>query len=172
MGNINELNIESLIDTYQNLVFSICLKMTGNYFDAQDLAQDTFLSAYKNLPLFDGKNEKAWIGRIATNKCIDFLRSKSRGQIPTEGDFFLTVCDTSATPEGEYLKKSEKERVLAICRELNPPYDEIAEDYFCEELTMAEIAEKRDRNIKTVQTQVYRAKAMLKKNMKERSGQK
>lgn len=163
MGNISELNIESLIDSYQNLVFSICLRITGNYFDAQDLAQDTFLAAYRNLPSFDGKNGKAWIGRIATNKCIDFMRSRSRNQIPTEEEFFLAVVDSGGTPEGEYLKKAEKERILAICRQLKPPYDEIAEDYFFHELSMAQIAEKRNRNLKTVQTQVYRAKAMLKK---------
>lgn len=169
MGNINELNIESMIDSYQNLVFSICLKMTGNYFDAQDLAQDTFLAAYKNLSSFDGKNEKAWIGRIATNKCIDFLRSRNRNQIPTEEEFFLTVEDSGATPEAEYFMKAEKERLQTFCRKLKPPYDEIAEDYFSEELTMTQIAEKRNRNLKTVQTQVYRAKAMLKKMISERS---
>lgn len=171
MGNIDEINIESLIDSYQNLVFSICLRITGNYFDAQDLAQDTFLAAYRNLPSFDGKNAKAWIGRIASNKCIDFMRSKSRNQIPTEDEFFLTVMDSAGTPEAEYLKKAEKERMLGVCRQLKPPYDEIAEDYFFHELTMAQIARKRNRNLKTVQTQVYRAKAMLKKIFAKGGGQ-
>ena len=171
MGYIDVFYFVCLIDSYQFVVFSICLRITGYYFDAQDLAQDTFLAAYKNLSSFDGKNAKAWIGRIAANKCIDFMRSRSRNLIPTEEEFFLTVADSGGTPEGEYLKKAEKERILAVCRQLKPPYDEIAEDYFFEELTMTQIAEKRNRNVKTVQTQVYRAKAMLKKMLTKGGGQ-
>ena len=47
---------------------------------------------------------------------------------------------------------------------LKPPYQEIALDYFYRELLPAEIAEKTGKNLKTVQTQIYRAKAMLQKN--------
>ena len=49
-----EAYLQYLMDTYQNLIFSICYKMTGNYFDAEDLTQDTFLAAYKSLDTFDG----------------------------------------------------------------------------------------------------------------------
>lgn len=52
-------NLIRLIEQYQNLVFSICLKMTGDYFTAEDITQDTFIAAYKNWKSFDGKNEKA-----------------------------------------------------------------------------------------------------------------
>jgi RNA polymerase sigma-70 factor (ECF subfamily) len=46
---------------------------------------------------------------------------------------------------------------------LKPPYREIALDYFYRELTAAEIAENTGKNLKTVQTQIYRARAMLQK---------
>lgn len=42
--------LEYLIKQYQNLIYSICLKSVGNPFDAEDLTQEVFLSAYKNLP--------------------------------------------------------------------------------------------------------------------------
>lgn len=77
-----------MIDNYQNLVFSICYKITGNYFDAEDMTQETFLSAYRHFSQFDGANEKAWICRIATNKCIDLKRKSSHNQIPMEEEFF------------------------------------------------------------------------------------
>ena len=48
-----------MVHKYQNLVFSICVKMTGDYFAAEDLTQETFLSAYQHKEEFDGKNEKA-----------------------------------------------------------------------------------------------------------------
>ena len=41
--------LEYLITQYQNLIYSICLKSVGNPFDAEDLTQEVFLSAYKNL---------------------------------------------------------------------------------------------------------------------------
>ena len=57
--------LEYLIKQYQNLIYSICLKSVGNPFDAEDLTQEVFLSAYKNLSRFDGNYEKAWLSKIA-----------------------------------------------------------------------------------------------------------
>lgn len=158
-----------MIDSYQNLVFSICYKITGNYFDAEDMTQETFLSAYKHFSTFDGSNEKAWICRIATNKCIDLKRKSINNQIPTEDAFFLEMEDSRASTEEKFLSNQIREGLLQNCKALKPPYDEVAACYFYEELTTSQIAEKLGRNEKTVQTQVYRAKAMLKKAY-ERSG--
>ena len=77
-----------MVDTYQNLVFSVCYKVTRDYFAAEDLAQETFLSAYKNLDGFEGGNEKAWLCRIATNKSIDYLRGAGRRAVPYRRYFF------------------------------------------------------------------------------------
>ena len=145
------------------MVFSICYKITGNYFDAEDLTQDTFLSAYKNLAYFDGMNEKSWICKIATNKCLDYGRAKSRGQIPTEDNFFKEVEDKGKSPEIIYMEGEVKEQILCICNQLKPPYDEVAKQYFYEEKTIGQMAEEMNRNEKTLQTQVYRAKAMIRK---------
>ena len=57
-----------MIGQYQNLIFSICVRMTNDYFIAEDLTQETFLSAFQKLKAFDGRDEKAWLCRIATNK--------------------------------------------------------------------------------------------------------
>ena len=144
------------------MIFSVCYKITGNYFDSQDLAQDTFLSAYKNFSHFDGKNEKAWLCRIATNKCLDFKRKASNNQIPTEDTFFELVQDNQTPLEEQCLENQVKEKLLWCCKKLKSPYDEIAVKYFYDECSTAEIAIELKRNEKTVQTQVYRAKAMLK----------
>ena len=64
-----------LLDTYGRLVYSICFKMTGNQFDAEDLTQETFLYIYKSLNSFDGNNPGGFVTTIAVNKCIDFLKS-------------------------------------------------------------------------------------------------
>lgn len=155
--------MEHLIDTYQNLIFTICYKFTSNYFDAEDIAQETFLSAYKNLSSFDGKNEKAWIAKIATNKCIDFRRKSSNNQVPTEDEYFVTLVDTGQSVEEKCSDRFIREQLLKCCESLKPPYDAVAKEYFYEELSFEEIAKKHVKNEKTIQTQVYRAKAMLRK---------
>lgn len=154
------------IDTYQNLIFSICYKFTENYFDAEDLTQDTFLSAYKNFSKFDGRNEKAWLARIATNKCLDFQKRGARSEVPTQEEFFAVQPQAQSsdnTCETLCMQKLVMEELKRCCETLKPPYDEIAEKYFYEEMSIGEIANALDRNEKTVQTQVYRAKAMLRK---------
>ncbi|MDD3140343.1 MAG: RNA polymerase sigma factor [Lachnospiraceae bacterium] len=152
-----------LIDTYQNLVFSICYKITGNYFDSEDLAQETFLSAYKYQARFDGRNEKAWVCKIATNKCLDYKRKSIHNQIPTEDTYFEELADTKAKTEENCLDTLVKEKLLRCCEMLKPPYDVISKDYFYQEKSVKEIAELYDKNEKTVQTQIYRAKTMLRK---------
>lgn len=154
------------IDTYQNLIFSICYKFTENYFDAEDLTQDTFLSAYKNFSKFDGRNEKAWLARIATNKCLDFQKRGARSEVPTQEEFFAVQPQAQSSDnncETLCMQKLVMEELKRCCETLKPPYDEIAEKYFYEEMSIGEIANALDRNEKTVQTQVYRAKAMLRK---------
>lgn len=154
-----------MLKTYEKLVYSICLKMVKNPFDAQDLTQETFLSAYKKLPEFDGTYEKAWISRIATNKCLDYLKNAARRTEPKEGVYFEEIKDFRAGPEESYLNQEAKQFVLSICKKMKPPYDEIAREHFYEEKSAREIAEETGKNIKTVQTQIYRAKALIKKQM-------
>ena len=158
---------EYLIDTYQNLIFSICYKIVKDYFEAEDLAQETFLSAYKHLSTFDRQYEKAWLCRIATNKCLDFIKRADRQSIPTEDEYFLTQKDKEPSPEDNVLELEVKQQLSKRCNSLKSPYREIAFDYFYRELSAAEIAENTGKNLKTVQTQIYRARAMLQKTYRK-----
>ncbi|MDO5409410.1 MAG: sigma-70 family RNA polymerase sigma factor [Lachnospiraceae bacterium] len=150
---------------YEKLVYSICFKTTKNQFDAQDLTQETFLSAYKNLDHFDRAHERAWICRIASNKALDYLKSSQRRVICEEDSFFADVTDIQAGPEESYLQHESKQYVIHVCKELKSPYQEIALAHFYEEKTAAQIAAEQGKNLKTIQTQIYRAKAMIKKIM-------
>lgn len=156
-----------MFDRYGNLVWSICYKFTNDYFEAQDLTQDTFLAVYNHLPSFDGRNERAWICRIAANKGLDYVKQAQRRIQPEEGTFFSLLESSQKSAEEEILEKDAKERLYEACRSLKPPYNEVAVDYFFKEMTAAEIASVRNKKEKTVQTQIYRAKAMLKKIWKE-----
>ena len=160
--------LEYLIQQYQNLIYSICLKSVGNPFDAKDLTQEVFLSAYKNLSRFDGAYEKAWLSKIAVRKCLDYLKAAGRRSIPTEDTYFSQIPDHQSSPEDEYMLTASNTHVQALCMQLKSPYKEVAYAHFCEELSVNEIAQRTNKNPKTIQTQLYRAKAMLKK-MLERS---
>ncbi len=152
-----------LIDRYGNLVFSICYKITNHYFDSEDLTQETFLSVYKNLSSFDGQNEQAWICKIATNKSLDYLKRAGRKSIPTEDVYFTQIQGKEPTPLENMLENNVKEELYRVCCQLKPPYKEVALAYFYQEMTVNEIQEATGKNGKTLQTQIYRAKAMLKK---------
>ena len=136
-----------------------------DYFDAQDLSQDTFLSIYKHLSGFDRQYEKAWVCQIATNKCLDYLKRASRQNIPMDDEYLMAQRDKAPTPEESILELEAKKQILERCSNLKTPYKEIAMDYFYNELSAADIATKGNKNLKTVQTQIYRARAMLQKNI-------
>lgn len=168
MDSINdEAYFEYLLSTYQKLVYSICYKACGNQFDAEDLTQETYIAIYKNLSTFDRSYETAWICKIASNKCLDFLKSAKRRVQPAEGEVFLELEDAGDTPEEAYLHKESKDYVYAVCQQLKEPYKTIAIEHFYREKSVMEIAREKGRNSKTIQTQIYRARAMLQKIIKE-----
>lgn len=152
-----------MMNRYEKLVFSICYKITGDYFTAEDLAQETFLTAYQKYETFDGENEKAWLCRIATNKSIDYIRSAGYRMIPTQDDFFAMVTEQKESPEEQCIEQEIKDKFCEYCHRLKPPYDEIAREYYLEEMTAVQIAQKKQMKVKSVQTQIYRARSMLQK---------
>ena len=171
MGKIDsQYYLSNLIDEYQNLVFSICYKITKDYFASEDLVQETFLSAFQHRESFDGTNEKAWIARIATNKSIDYINQAGRRMVPTEDVHMEQYSSKIGRPEAETLEKDFQERLRKNCESLTPPYNQIAYLHFCEEKNPKEIAAMLQKNVKTIQTQIYRARNALRKLYeKERS---
>lgn len=84
-----------LVRTYQQRIYWLIRKMVIDHDDANDLTQETFIKVHKNLPKFrEDAQLYTWIYRIATNECLNFLRSKRRR-------FFLPIGDS----EGELLAK-------------------------------------------------------------------
>lgn len=61
------------------------------------------------------------------------------------------------------MEEEVRERLYRCCCRLKPPYKDVAIDYYYHELEISEIVEKTGKNIKTLQTQIYRAKGMLRK---------
>ena len=91
------------------------------------------------------------------------MKRADRKNIPTEDEYFLIQKDKEPSPEENLLARLAKEQLFNRCNHLKTPYKEIALDYFYRELTTNQIALQTGKNLKTVQTQIYRAKAMLRK---------
>jgi RNA polymerase sigma-70 factor (ECF subfamily) len=63
---------EELIDAYQKKVFNLALRIIGNYDDAADLAQETFVRIFKAISNFKEQSSfSTWVYRITTNVCLD-----------------------------------------------------------------------------------------------------
>ena len=167
-NTIHMMQLEKSMQQYEKLIFSICYRMLGDYFDAQDMTQETFLTYYKVLDRFDGQNEKAFLTKIATNKCLDLLRSKRRKEMPTEDDILESNVGTVSSLEESFLEKEINKELGDACRDLKPPYNEVAYEFYCCDKTAKEISENRGIKLKTIQTQISRAKKMLQKKLEKK----
>src|ERR1700690_1152875 len=79
-----------LVERHSRSVFRLAFRMTGNEHDAEDLVQETFLRAFRQIRKYDGRASfGTWLYRIASNCSLDLIRSRKRGQemnAPAEAD--------------------------------------------------------------------------------------
>lgn len=155
------------IKQYERLIITICLSFTKNYFDAEDLAQQTFLAAYENLGKFDGKNFKAWLTTIATNKCKDYIKSPARTTCSLSDKDYECLEDQDDSPEDTFIEKYTADAIHKLCNKLKEPYKAVALNYFCENIKLSDMAKAQGQSLKTLQTQLYRSKKLLKALWKE-----
>lgn len=102
--------IKAWVDAYSDKLYSWCLYKTNNKEIAEDLVQDTFMSAFQSINKFEGKSDpKTWLFSILNNKIADHFRKFYRDPTITESEikqsseasFFETYFDES----GSWLKE-------------------------------------------------------------------
>jgi RNA polymerase sigma-70 factor (ECF subfamily) len=70
---------EELVGRHQERIYRLAARMTGSQSDAQEVVQEALLSAWKNLPSFEGKAQfGSWLYRITANEALMLLRSRRR----------------------------------------------------------------------------------------------
>ncbi|MBR3840030.1 MAG: RNA polymerase sigma factor [Erysipelotrichales bacterium] len=71
--------VEEIMDIYGNMLFRMCLIRLGNANDAEDAVQETMIKYVQKNPYFkDAEHQKAWLIRVASNKCKDIIRLKNK----------------------------------------------------------------------------------------------
>src|SRR5919106_2591705 len=115
---------EMIYRRYCPMVHAICWRVLGNYHDAQEASQETFLRIFRALPRFEGNYRlNSWIARIATNVCVDRLRffgKRIQGdvQVDTLGETPSPAWDTD--PQEIMMRKLEGTRVERVLSTLPP----------------------------------------------------
>jgi RNA polymerase sigma-70 factor (ECF subfamily) len=124
----NKAAFDGLVLKYRDKVFNLCYRFLGDYQDANDSAQDTFIKAYKALKGFRAESSfSTWIYRIAVNTCKNKLKStdhRSRkltqrldnpGTAGNDG-LSMEIADESLSPT---MALEKKERTILIQKAIN-----------------------------------------------------
>lgn len=156
-----------LVQQYQKPVYNLCLRMVSNPTDAEDLAQEAFVKAWRGLRFY--KHEAAfstWLYRLTANVCIDFLRKQKRKNtvsLTEEDAQELEVPDAEPMPEEQLLHREKQQAVSAAMVQLDEDYRLVMTLRVVEELSYEQIAEVLDIKVGTVKSRLARARERLRK---------
>ena len=165
---------EELVVLYQDKLFGQCYQLTRNYDDAQDLAQEVFVRAYKGLDSFRQRADLGtWLYRIAVNT---FLNSRRRepdvppisldATIDTDdGEMMRQVAATTENPLEELEQRELRALLDTGLEKLSPEFRAVLVLREFEEYTYDEIAETLDCSLGTVKSRLNRARRALKEEL-------
>ena len=153
---------ERLVRDHQDRVYALGLALTGNRHDAEDVAQDTFIRAYKALATYSPARirdlkQKAWLHRIAVN----VVRNRVRGIRPRMVELNGSEPDHATGPEEDVLLKAEIDELAARVACLPTRYREAVVLRHVQDLSYAEVAETLGQPVGTVKANVHRGLKIL-----------
>lgn len=166
-----------LMDRYRKPVFFMVYKMLNKSEEAEDLTIEIFAKAFININKYSPDFAfSTWLFRIATNHCIDYIRKK-RLQTTSISDTYTTdsgdeislqIRDTNLNPHERAVKKQKIELVRMVVQNLPEKYRRLVMLRYFRELAYEEIADELDIPIGTVKAQLFRAREILFKLMKDK----
>jgi RNA polymerase sigma-70 factor (ECF subfamily) len=149
-GDLASFNV--LVTMHVRAVYGLCFRMLREQMAAEDAAQDAFLKAWSSIGSFRGEAFRAWLLRIATNRCYDVIRAKGRrpadslDALPFETEPFWT-----SQASGD--EHPEQQRLVIILSDI-------------EERSYEEIAEIAGVAVGTVKSRLSRARAKLRESLR------
>jgi RNA polymerase sigma-70 factor, ECF subfamily len=151
----------------------LCIRYCGNTADAEDVLHDGFIKIIQNLSSFKQRpngNFESWMRRIMVNTALNHLRDHARekcflklpdiadleDEVPEIDDYFRSLAE-----------RISPEEVLDLVNQLPPGYSVVLNLYVFEEYTHAEIAELLNCSESNSKSQLFRARAMIRKKIAE-----
>jgi RNA polymerase sigma factor (sigma-70 family) len=160
-GNINAYSI--IVDRHKNRVFNLAFRICCNREEAEEIAQDSFLKAYRALGSFKRKSSfSTWLYRIVYNTAITCVRLKKKELLSLE-DFPADAIDFIGTGTTEEEAESEYRKCL-----LNFTFQKISDEdrslitlHYFEEMSTEEISEVTGISKSNVKVKLFRARQKM-----------
>lgn len=156
-----------LVSRYQDPVFGMALRFVRGDRDAEDIAQEAFLRAYRGLEGFKGDAKfSTWLYRITWNLCADWLRRNRRpGRSPVAIEEAAELADGRVDLEQGLLADEEKRKVREALDGLDDRYRGVLILLYYQKMSYDQIAAVLGVPMKTVETRVYRARKLLRQSL-------
>ena len=171
-GDLDSFN--QLVVRWERPIYALAYRVIGREEEARDVAQETFLRAYRALGGFKGQAKfSSWLYRITLNLCRDWIRRERRtpvSQAPEGIDIIELAGETEPSESIEDLvSRRELGRAVAKAMALLPEEQRTAiilKEYHG--LTFQEIADMLECPLSTVKTRLYQGLTVLRKQLQER----
>ncbi len=164
--NGDEAAVESLYHLHSRRVYSLCLRMTCNEAEAEDLTQEIFLHAFRKLHTFRGEAAfSTWLYRLGTNVVLMRLRRKSRPEVSLEE---LTKPNGAVAGALDPMPRVDPTRTLVDRLSLRRALDQLPEGFKrvvvlhdIQGYGHSEIAELTGRSVGNSKSQLHKARRRL-----------
>lgn len=151
----------TLIDCYKNALYRHCFAIVRNEDVAEDIAQETFITAYYKLHTYNPSYRlSTWLFKIATNKALTWLKKASR-VVRVDDEFIASIASQHPGPEQE-ATYSELRRAV---ENLRPKQRAVISLYYWQGLSYQEIAAVLAAPLGSIKVWMRRAKQQLKKEL-------
>jgi len=160
---------QAVFDLYKDRLFALCHHMAGNAEDAEDLAQEVFISAFRNIASFRAEAAfGTWLYRIATNQCLNRLRKRRPEMHSFEAISEIDAAPPSpnATPEDLVVRKELNRRMEAAVAALPENLRLVFVLGTLEGMRYREIADICDCTEDAVKMRVHRARKQVRDRLK------
>lgn len=160
---------QELVDQYKNLVHSVIRQTIPETTQAEDLAQEVFIRVYKGLPGFKGQSRlSSWIWRIAYRVCLTEIEQIRKEKTLVSIDdpdtsTYLRIHPDVVDEKSTWDKMEDRDQWEVLFEQLPARHRMILVLYYYRNLSYLEIAEILDRPMGTVKSDLFRAKAALRK---------
>lgn len=160
----------TLVNRYNNFVFTIVLRYVKGREDAEEVAQDVFIKAYKSLSSFKGDSKfSTWLYTVTTTTCITFLRKKKLEVQSLDNEKVFEAAGEIAgdMSANQIEQKSKVNMVNEAIKMLSPDDAQVIMLFYKGEQTLEEIAKILNKEPNTVKVQLHRARTRLKEKMQK-----